>query len=330
MRALLPVPDAVVDRESGAVRFGSFLGGFDRVDLSPTAGPLLRAFARKRWLYVILTRPPLVVAACVVDLGYSATAFAFAYDADQRRMLADVSSLGVRARVSDTAQGGCLARLRSRALSIEVARPRGSERYSLSVRSPSFDVTASLDASAAPPSLTAVGEVAPGRVSTTEKRALLACTGSVRLGETLRSLDGAQAAYDYTHGVLARKTRWNWAFLMCSDERGEPIALNLVQGFMGEPECAAFTKDGVVPLREGRFSFDAARPLAGWGVDTADGTTKLAFSPGAAHQERKNLLLVRSRFVQPVGTFSGSIDLGSRVARVTHGLGVVEDQDVLW
>lgn len=330
MRELLPIPDQVVDPESGDVRFGSFVGGFSRVDLSRTAGPLLRTFARKRWLYALVCKPPILVAACVVDLGYSATAFAFAYDAEQKRMLADVSSIGMRARVSDTAQEGCFAIFRSRALGVSMRRERGAPHYDLRVESPTFEATATLDTTNAPPSLTAVGRVGPGRVSTTEKRALMTCRGSLRAGKESRSLDGGLGAYDYTHGVLQRRTRWNWAFLLCTDDRGEPIALNLVQGFMGEPECAAFTKQGITPLGEGRFTFDAERPLAAWTVDTACARAQLGFSPGAAHQEKKNLGLVRSRFVQPVGTFSGTIDLGSRVARVTHGLGVVEDQDVLW
>ena len=330
MRTLVSVPEHVVDPITGAVHFGSFLGGFPRVDLTRTAGPLLRTFARKRWLYVFIAKHPIAVAACVVDLGYSATAFAFAYDAEHKRMLADVTSLGMRAHVSDTAQEGCVAAFHSRALGVAIRREIGSPSYSLRVRHRDLDVHATMDTTHAPPSLCAVAEVGKGRVSTTEKRALLSCKGELRAGADTRSLDGALGAYDYTHGVLPRRTRWNWAFLSCTDDRGEPLALNLVQGFMGEPECAAFTKDGVVPLGEGRFEFDAQRPLSPWGVATRDEKASLQFSPGAAHQEKKNLGLVRSRFIQPVGTFSGTIDLGSRKARVTHGLGVVEDQDVLW
>ncbi len=329
-REILPIPDAVVDPTTGKARLGSFRGGFSRVDLSATASPLLRWVARKRWVYVIIAKPPLLVAACVVDLSYSGTAFAFAYDSAQKRMLADVSSLGMRARVSDTAQAGCFATFHSRALSISFGRKLGETTYSLEVDSPAFDVRAIMDSASAPPSLTAVSEVGRGRVSTTEKRALLSARGTIRIGNVDRSLDGGLAAYDYTHGVLPRRTRWNWAFLLGSDDRGEPIAVNLVQGFMGESECAAFSQNEIHPLAEGRFTFDRERPLGAWKVDTTDDRTTLGFSPGAVHQERKNLGIVRSRFIQPVGTFSGTIDLGSRLVRVAHALGVVEDQDVLW
>jgi hypothetical protein len=330
MRELLPVPDTLVDPRTGKPTLGSFRGGFRRVDVSPLAGPVARFFTRKRWVYVAIAKPPLLVAACVVDLGYSATAFAFAYDSEQRRLLGDVSAIGMRASMSDTAQEGCDAVFRSKALDVSVRRPAGSTAYHVVVRSRAFTVDAQLDSIGAPPSLTAAARLSESRISTTEKRALLATTGRLEAGGVSRDLDGGLGGYDYTHGLLPRRTRWNWAFLLGTTDRGEPIALNLVEGFMGEAECGAFTPDETVPLSEGRFAFDAKTPLAPWSVCTADGTTSLSFSPGAAHVEKKNLLFVRSRFIQPVGTFSGTIGLGSRRVSVAHALGVVEDQDVLW
>ena len=49
-------------------------------------------------------------------------------------------------------------------------------------------------------------------------------------------LDGF-GAYDYTSGILQRRTAWRWAFAMGRDTSGAPIAMNLVEGFMGEPAC---------------------------------------------------------------------------------------------
>ena len=270
------------------------------------------------------------VAAAVVDLGYSATAFAFAYDARDARMLADVSSLGLSAEVGPTAKEGARAAFRSRSLSIAFTRNPKSSTYGLTVNSPSIAVGARLEAASAPSPITAVCGLGPGRTSVTEKRALLSASGYVSAGGQERSLEGGFGAYDYTHGLLPRRTRWNWAMLLGTTSEGDPIALNLVQGFMGEAECAAFTRAGVVGLPEGRFDFDPERPLEPWRVRTSDGETDLEFAPGAMHAERKNLVLVRSRFVQPVGTFSGTIGLGPRSVTIARALGVVEDQDVLW
>ena len=62
---------------------------------------------------------------------------------------------------------------------------------------------------------------------------------------------------------------------------------------------------------------------------TADGID-LTFEPGGLHAQSTNLLVVKSRFVQPVGTFTGTVRVGGRDVRVVGLPGVVEDQDVLW
>ncbi len=114
------------------------------------------------------------------------------------------------------------------------------------------------------------------------------------------------------------------------DGRGAPIGLNLVEGFVGAPECALFVGDQTLPLGEGRFEYDARRPLSPWRVRTECGAVELAFAPGAMHAERRDLGLVRARFVQPVGAFTGTIAAGGRTYELRDVLGVVEDQDVRW
>ena len=63
--------------------------------------------------------------------------------------------------------------------------------------------------------------------------------------------------------------------------------------------------------------------LAGEGID-------LTFEPGAVLRAAYEPRLVRSRFLQPVGTFRGTLRLGGQDVRVADLPGVVEDQDVLW
>ena len=156
------------------------------------------------------------------------------------------------------------------------------------------------------------------------------CAG-VRAAATARwSLDGGTAGYDYTHGLLPRHTKWRWAFALGKARPGEPFGFNVVQGFVGEAECAAFVSgDDVVPLAEPRFEFDVDAADAPVAHSWATGSISRS-SPAALHAQNTNLVVVKSRFVQPVGTFTGTV----RVAGATcasQGLpGVVEDQDVLW
>ncbi|HVY48825.1 MAG TPA: DUF2804 family protein, partial [Minicystis sp.] len=143
-------------------------------------------------------------------------------------------------------------------------------------------------------------------------------------------LGPAFAGYDHTHGLLARRTAWRWAFAMGRAKSGEKVAFNLVEGFVGEPECCVWIDDELHPVGEGRFLFDAKHPLEPWRVRTTCGAVDLRFSPGAMHAERKDFGLVRSHFVQPVGAYAGAIEVGGKKLELEGVLGVTEDQDVLW
>lgn len=298
------------------------------VDWSPLAGRAERATRLKRWVYAAVTTRDLYLAVAVVHLGYAASAFAYAYDGASRRILARRSWMGApqAASVRRTAAGESIASWWTHDAWIRLAPAEGLE-----VDAGDFRLDVELDAKAAPPAIGAVARVAPGRYDATEKRALLAARGTLRVGGRTLSLDGGLAGYDFTSGLLARHTRWRWGFALGWTQGGEPFGLNLVQGFVGEAECAAWWRSELVPLAEGELRFDERRPASPWRVRTVDGAADLTMTPGTVHEERKNLLLVRSRFAQPCGAWSGAIALEGRSPLVIdRALGVTEDQDVTW
>ncbi len=64
---------------------------------------------------------------------------------------------------------------------------------------------------------------------------------------------------------------------------------------------------------------------------TADGELDLRFEPGAIHAEAHDFKLIASKFLQPAGSFSGTIRLPGRAPlELDRVLGVTEDQEVLW
>jgi hypothetical protein len=67
-----------------------------------------------------------------------------------------------------------------------------------------------------------------------------------------------------------------------------------------------------------------------WRVTTADGMVRLRFEPVAAHNEFLDVKAVRSLFIQPVGHFSGEIDVAGRTYVLERVPGVVEDSEILW
>ena len=345
MRTLEAPPSSVLHPLNHAVTRGSFHGGLPpEVDLGalevgglPLIGaPLFRVAHEKRWIYTAISAGDVFIGAAIIKLGYASSAFVFAFDRASGRMLADVSLLGPAffASVNGAPREGASSSFSSplQRASISWQRAGGEGAFSLAVRAGDVVLDASLSAEGAPPPIGAIANLGKkGLVNATEKGALLAVTGSATIAGRRISLDGGLGGYDYTHGYLPRQTAWRWAFLLGRAESGERVGLNLVQGFVGEPECALWIDGELYPLAEGRFTFDAQTPMEPWRVCTADESVDLRFEPGAIHQEHKNLGVITSRFIQPVGCFSGTIRIPGRapltLARV---LGVVEDQDVLW
>lgn len=336
-RTLSPPPSFVADPVSGALLTGSFRGPLPRVDLSPLHQGLLSRFLhRKRWVYALVASEELVIGLVVVELGYAANAFVFVYDRKRRRMPVEHTALGPPffAAVSDSAEEGCLARFALGKTSLRVERPAGAAVYNILVAVPGLELSARLDTGGAPPPISAIvnlGDLGGGRMNATQKRALLPVTGAATVAGTRYSLDGALGGIDYTQGYLHRHTAWRWAFLLGQSRGGERVGLNLVEGFVGAPECALWLDGDLFPLPEGRFDFSRENPIGPWRVRTADDQVDLRFEPGAVHAEHKDLYLVASRFVQVAGHYSGTIALPGRPPLHLDGVpGVTEDQDVRW
>lgn len=335
MRPLVAAPSSLRDPETGAIRHGSFLGPLPPLDFAPRGGRgFLTRFAReKRWFYVALAGEDVWVSLAIVRTGYAATAFGFAVDWRDKRMLADATVVvpNLAAEVTHAPHAdGVLARVAFGKTSMRVFR-RGTS-VDVAARFAGLDVVASLDESTAPPPISAIVKLGEGLSSATEKRALTTMSGHVTAGGRRSSLDGGLGGYDYTCGLLPRRTRWRWGFAMGRTKDDRAIGWNVVEGFVGAPECALFVERETFPLDEPRFALGAdprnardAWTLAGEGL-------ALTFDPCAVHAQDTNLLLVRSRFLQPVGRFRGTVGVGpGDASSVVDGIpGVVEDQDVVW
>jgi hypothetical protein len=339
-----PAPESAVDPRTERARHGTYRGALQRCDLSalrPSA--LSRLVREKRWVYVTFVKAPWMISLAVVDLGYAQTVFGFAHH-EARGLVADMRSAPGLPGLSRVRQDGVHridARLRGARERVSIRERRGEGVLEVRATTADLELRASLDLRAAAPALTAIAPIRGGIVDVTEKQVLAPLRGAALVKGERIDLDGGLGGFDFTVGLLARETRWNWAFLMGSTDAGEPIALNLVEGFVGPPECAVFGTSSLHALSEGRFTLprarregeslgERARHLEPWHVRTAEGECDLVFTPRAVHDESLDLGVVRSRFVQPIGSFAGTIRRGEQTLHISHALGVVEDQDVRW
>ncbi|MFL5831787.1 MAG: DUF2804 domain-containing protein [Solirubrobacteraceae bacterium] len=150
----------------------------------------------------------------------------------------------------------------------------------------------------------------------TRKQGGVRARGRVMIGGDPVTID-ALAVIDDTAAYYERHTRWRWSAGAGRAEDGRTLAWNLVAGVNDAPENSERTIwiDGE-PTEPGPCRF----------ADDLSGVDGLSFTPEATRERRENLLLVRSSYRQPFGTFSGELH-GLALA---EGYGVMEDHDVWW
>ncbi len=158
---------------------------------------------------------------------------------------------------------------------------------------------------------------AGGSYAWTRKQGGVRATGTIGIEGALRRID-ARAVIDDTAAYYARHTRWRWSAGVGRAEDGRQLAWNLVAGVNDPPSASERTVwvDGR-PHEVGPCSF--AEDLGG-----VDG---LEFGSEAVRARRDNLLLIRSSYRQPFGTFRGELPGGLKVA---EGYGVMEEHDAWW
>jgi hypothetical protein len=154
----------------------------------------------------------------------------------------------------------------------------------------------------------------------TRKRAGLSAVGTLSLDGEEHRFDG-QAVDDESAGYHARRTSWRWSAGVGEAADGRSLAWNLVEG-INDPALLserALWVDGT-PTEPEPVRFEALE-----GIVFADGS-RLAFTPERTRARSDNLLLFRSDYEAPFGSFSGAL----AGIELRSGLGVMERHDAVW
>ncbi|MES2295408.1 MAG: DUF2804 domain-containing protein [Pseudomonadota bacterium] len=314
----------------GMPHLGRFEGqaldfGWSRLQRPYRRGGVWRHFHHKRWHYVALSTADFFCAVAIVDIGWTNTAFAYAFDRRARKVVAALSRdglPGLTAQVGGHAGADSSFRFLGERIAV---RATGQGEFALELRCRQFEIDAQYGGDA--PLLLAVGEVAGGSVHATQKSSALALSGFLKIGAAHHALDGGVASFDYSNGLLARRTAWRWA-----SAHGPQVGFNLQAGYFGANENALWLDGQLIALGAARFDFTPDDPLAPWHITTDDGLLDLHFRPEGARREDKNLLIAASRYIQPIGTFSGWVKAAPHAParQVTQLVGVTEDHASVW
>ncbi len=357
---LEPVPSSVLSAD-GVPHFGGYEGviasaGLDglavghRLGGADPMGAVQRRIRQKSWVYLVAATDEIAVTSALVNGAITGSGFLMVTDLGTGEVLADTSRMGALASVNDAPGDGLRAAYRLPGTRYALRRDSDVTRFRASVgrsiaslpgRSRPW-IEVDLDLTETGTGITAISEVEHGAqssVSVTGKTAGLAVAGSVTVhgdGDPRScTLDGGLGGYDYTKGMLPRNTSWRWAYGTGRLGDGTVLGFNLSEGFSGVGERGrenAVWIDGRPSALDARtrFEFDRTDVMRPWRVTTQDGTVRLRFEPVAAHNEFLDVKAVRSLFIQPVGHFSGEIDVDGRTHILDRVPGVVEDSEILW
>ena len=329
----LSAPPLSVVRD-GEVATGRYAGCIPCIDWSALSSARQRSAVwrrchHKRWQYVGLAADDWFIGLAIVDLGWAMSAFAYVFDRRQKRVVLDWSQDGLpylSGAVSDQPVQGGQARFRGLGASLSIGQTV-AEMLSVQVLAGGLRLQAELCLRQAPPLLLAVGPVQGGLGHATQKSPGLSVEGWFEWQGQRHGLQDAIASVDSSNGLLAHDTAWRWA-----SAHDRHLGFNLQQGYFGDQENALWL-DGVLhPLGAAQFDFDPAHPLSPWRIHTDDGLLELQFRPEGARQDRRNLGIAASSYIQPVGTFHGWVRTAPEgpVIPIDGLLGVTEDHRSRW
>ncbi len=273
---------------------------FDRVPLPPVRMPAWRGSRPlKRWRYVGVYGPELMLCVGTARVGPGRQSFWAVWDRATGRLRERTRRSGGGVRLGMDRPGRVL------------------------VLDDGVEIDLTLD------EVDGVETIAPNgeAYAWTRKQGGVRARGTVVVDGVVRELD-ALAVIDDSAGYHARRTAWTWCAGVGRAGDGRTLAWNLVAGVNDPPrESERTVWVAGVPVEVGpaaRFADDLGA------VETDDGVA-LRFAAEATRERRENLLLVRSEYRQPFGTFAGVLPgPAGTPLQLAEGWGVMERHTAVW
>lgn len=156
----------------------------------------------------------------------------------------------------------------------------------------------------------------------TGKQCGIRAHGRVHINGETRPVE-AVALIDNNAGYHRRHTRWYWSGGAGHDVQGRAVAWSVIVGLNDSPtnsERTVWVDGAAREVGPVQFAEDLTS------VTFEDGC-QLHFTEEAARQRQDNLLVIRSAYRQPFGTFSGTLPGG---IELREAYGVMEFHDALW
>lgn len=306
-------------------------------NLKPEAPPGLGQFRLKEWQYVSLATDRWFVAFALVQLGYLANGFCYVVDRENpscRREWEGMAPLGMGLSFASSSVAGTTRWSRGQSLIRSTWHDGWEIEFDLKLDGTPLRGIFSIEPAE---SLALLCPLDGSRPAYTHKAAGLTTRGQLRIGKEMIDCSQGLACLDWTRSVASRQTSWKWASLAARDGQGRRVGLNLSAEVYDDVdgqslENALWLNGKVQPLAGVLFDVPAHPEREPWRIRSARGEeVVLEFRPLGARAQEINLGILRSDFIQPYGTFHGTLRPKDADPVTLEGdFGVVEDHLSLW
>ncbi len=289
----------------------------------------LRKFKAKRFQFFGICGPKLMLGMAVVDLGYLCSAFMYVYDKRTGKMRQGQGTTPNRNRAAvEPSPEFPRSWLQGRELSLEMKGER------IWARSREAELHASLRAAHHSPIRLCTRAGYTGW-SYTQKTMPIHLSAELLLGGQRVTLESPEhmGVMDWSGGYMRRHTFWNWASSSCRLPDGRDMGLNLSCGTneTSFTENAFWIDGNREKVDTVHFQYQARKPLLPWRIVSCDGKVDLLFYPEKSKEEKRNALVLATRFTQLMGSFQGVLitGKGERI-EVKDCWGWTEDHYAKW
>ncbi len=299
---------------NGNVRFGLYDREVDSVNymdcrletpMKKKVPELLKKIKFNQFHFIGIIGPELMVGMAVVDLKYITNGFFYIYERESKYLIETKKLSPPNSNIFiDPFPEEVHSCFKTKSLNIEIKNHR------IQAKGKNISVDVELDQEQINP-LRLCSRAGYGGWLYTQKTTPIALSGKIILNNKEFNISSPDymALTDWTAGYMRRHTFWNWASTACVLPDGRSFGLNLSCGVneTSFTENAFWLNGKMTKINLVNFIFDNNDPAKKWHISSTDKKINLIFYPESHRGENINVLALKSRFIQLLGIFEGTV-----------------------
>jgi len=314
-----PAPQSFSHFSKSPVPYGLYAGAVE--DMNTAIWSELRRGQRKAWTYTGAFSQRYYVGFAIADAGIAATAFAYVFDAETGLYVEEKATVPFGFSSDFDPDLKSVWQLKNFSIT------RDGDRFTYTYQGKRIQLRMTVTENGK--GVTTIAPAAGRPFHHTYKNLLLPAEVDATVDGQHITFSGNIGGLDFSKGYPPRNTFWNWASINALTDSGVEFGVNLVGDFNNSIENALWVNGEVSQLSQATFSYGQPVEKSEWQIATLDGILQMRFKPLGMRGENINAFIMMSKFKQPFGVFTGTVQLKDGVHAFT-GYGVVEEHFAKW